>query len=123
MRSRAGVCMRIERRGNGPVTAEVREDPREHCDWRHSKNWCPHYRERWFPHSDPALGEPMYQVFCLQNTPPTTLEEQEKCLVSRTRCWRLIQVEAHVRTQAAVSAHPELHAQTASSQDATSQPA
>jgi hypothetical protein len=31
----------------------------------------------------------MYQVFCLMNTPPETLDEQEKCLASRTRCWRL----------------------------------
>lgn len=31
----------------------------------------------------------MYQVFCLMNTPPETLEEQERCLASRTRCWRL----------------------------------
>jgi hypothetical protein len=36
----------------------------------------------------------MYQVFCLMNTPPETLEEQEKCLASRTRCWRLAAAEA-----------------------------
>jgi hypothetical protein len=73
---------------------DVREDPREHCDWRRHKNGCPYYRERWFPHSDPTVGEPMYQVFCLKNTPPISLEEQEKCLSSRTRCWRLIELEA-----------------------------
>lgn len=31
----------------------------------------------------------MYQVFCLKGTPPATLEEQEKCFRSKTRCWRL----------------------------------
>ncbi|GHO45615.1 hypothetical protein KSX_37780 [Ktedonospora formicarum] len=31
----------------------------------------------------------MYQVFCLKGTPPETLEEQEKCFRSKTRCWRL----------------------------------
>ena len=31
----------------------------------------------------------MYQVFCGMNTPPGSIEEQEKCLSSRTRCWRL----------------------------------
>jgi hypothetical protein len=36
----------------------------------------------------------MYQVFCLMNTPPTTLAEQHRCLASRTRCWRLAAAEA-----------------------------
>lgn len=31
----------------------------------------------------------MYQVFCGMNTPPGSVEEQEKCLSSKTRCWRL----------------------------------
>ncbi len=31
----------------------------------------------------------MYQVFCGLNTPPNSIEEQEKCLSSRMRCWRL----------------------------------
>lgn len=83
------------------MTEELREDPREHCDWRRHKNGCPHYRERWFPNSDPAAGEPMYQVFCLKNTPPTTFEEQEKCLSSRTRCWRLVEAEARARAEQA----------------------
>lgn len=71
------------------MTAELNEDPRERSDWRRHKNGCPFYRERWFPHSEPSDGEPMYQVFCLMNTPPETFEEQDKCLASRTRCWRL----------------------------------
>lgn len=31
----------------------------------------------------------MYQVFCMQGTPPVTLEEQEKCFRSKACCWRL----------------------------------
>ncbi len=31
----------------------------------------------------------MYQVFCGMNTPPGSIEEQEKCLSSKARCWRL----------------------------------
>jgi hypothetical protein len=31
----------------------------------------------------------MYQVYCGMNTPPESVEEQERCLTSKTRCWRL----------------------------------
>ena len=31
----------------------------------------------------------MYQVFCMKNTPPVTSEEQERCLRSKSCCWRL----------------------------------
>jgi len=31
----------------------------------------------------------MYQVFCMKGTPPVTLEDQERCLHSKTCCWRL----------------------------------
>ncbi|MBF6590934.1 MAG: hypothetical protein IVW57_10460 [Ktedonobacterales bacterium] len=67
----------------------MREDPRESINWRRHRQGCPHYRERWFVESDPDIGEPMYQVFCSKNTPPETTEEQERCLASRARCWRL----------------------------------
>lgn len=82
------------------MTAELNEDPRERSDWRRHKNGCPFYRERWFPHSEPSAGEPMYQVFCLMNTPPETLEEQDKCLASRTRCWRLAAAQTGARGDA-----------------------
>jgi len=36
----------------------------------------------------------MYQVFCGKNTPPGTVEEQERCLSSKTRCWRLAEMAA-----------------------------
>ncbi|HEX9414846.1 MAG TPA: hypothetical protein VF916_15175 [Ktedonobacterales bacterium] len=76
------------------MTADLRDDPREHSDWRRHKTGCPNYRERWFPNSNPAAGEPLYQVFCLLNTPPTSFEEQQLCLASRTCCWRLAAAEA-----------------------------
>lgn len=71
------------------MTDDLLQNPREHSDWRRHKRGCPHYRERWFPDSDLEAGEPIYQVFCLMNTPPTSFAEQERCLVSRARCWRL----------------------------------
>jgi len=43
---------------------------------------------RWYPQSNLEKGEPMYQVYCLMNTPPQTFDEQERCLNSKTRCWR-----------------------------------
>jgi hypothetical protein len=63
--------------------------PAENINWRKHKNACPYYRERWFPNNDVAAGEPMYQVFCMQGTPPVTWEEQDRCLHSKTCCWRL----------------------------------
>lgn len=66
----------------------VTEDPRESLNWRRHRSGCPYYRERWFVHSDPDKGEPMYQVFCMMDTPPETQDEQEKCLASKARCWR-----------------------------------
>ena len=69
--------------------AALKEDPETSPNWRHHKNACPHYRERWFPENNVAAGEPIYQVFCTQNTPPVTSDEQDKCLSSRFVCWRL----------------------------------
>src|SRR5215472_3969681 len=68
---------------------DVRENPRESINWRHYRTGCPNYRVRWFPESDPAAGEPLYQVYCLMDTPPVTWDEQEKCLSSSRECWRI----------------------------------
>jgi hypothetical protein len=51
---------------------------------------CPFYRERWL--GDGAVHEGrtvLYDVICLQNTPPATIDEQQCCLESKTSCWRL----------------------------------
>ena len=51
---------------------------------------CPFYRERWIGDGEYLEGRPvLYHVICLQNTPPTTIDEQQCCLESRTYCWRL----------------------------------
>src|SRR6478672_9221184 len=71
------------------LAGTIETHPSENSNWRKHKNACPFYRERWFPCNDIEAGEPMYQVFCLQGTPPETLEEQEKCFRSKTHCWRL----------------------------------
>ena len=67
----------------------IETNPAESPNWRKHKNACPFYRERWFPGNEVAAGEPMYQVFCMQGTPPVTAEEQDRCLHSKTCCWRL----------------------------------
>ncbi len=67
----------------------LRDDPRTNINWRAHHAGCPHYRERWLPHSDLQAGEPLYQVFCLHDTPPVTADEQDKCLHSHNICWRL----------------------------------
>jgi hypothetical protein len=85
------------------LTGEIHTHPSENSNWRKHKNACPFYRERWFPYSDVAKGEPMYQVFCLQETPPVTSEEQEKCFRSRTCCWRLVEKKQQTNTTASAS--------------------
>ncbi len=65
------------------------QDPITSVNWRRHRSGCPHYRIRWLPENDFFRGEPMYQVFCGKDTPPTSFEEQEKCLASKTICWRI----------------------------------
>jgi len=31
----------------------------------------------------------LYQIYCLQGTPPLTAEEQDRCMGSTRGCWRL----------------------------------
>jgi len=71
------------------VAGTIEINPSENSNWRRHKNACPFYRERWFPGNDIMAGEPMYQVFCMKGTPPVTLEDQERCMRSKTCCWRL----------------------------------
>ena len=71
------------------MASTIETNPAENSNWRKHKNACPFYRERWFPANDVMKGEPMYQVFCMKNTPPVTLEEQDRCFRSKTCCWRL----------------------------------
>lgn len=52
---------------------------------------CPFYRERWAvgEQEDESGRSVLYDVICLQNTPPETLEQQDRCMEARTICWRL----------------------------------
>ena len=98
----------VSREATAGVIHDLQNNPREHGDWRRHRHGCPNYRERWFPNSDPDSGDPLYQVFCCLNTPPATQEEQERCLVSRTRCWRLVEAEkrASAHRDEAKAGHP-----------------
>ena len=76
------------------VVESLSENPRDSVNWRRHRTGCPNYRVRWFVGTNPDAGEPMYQVYCLRNTPPETFDEQEKCLTSRTECWRIAEARA-----------------------------
>ena len=43
----------------------------------------------------------LYQIICLQNTPPVDLAEQDRCMKSRTRCWRLARAKGRGKSEAA----------------------
>ena len=59
-------------------------------NWHRFKTACPFYRERWIGDGELHEGRPvLYHVICLQNTPPTTIDEQQSCLEAKTSCWRL----------------------------------
>lgn len=55
---------------------------KDSINYRRHRNACPHYREKW------DLEHALYQSICLKDSPPLTQEEQEKCFLSRRRCWR-----------------------------------
>ncbi|MGH2469053.1 MAG: hypothetical protein ACRDGF_03185, partial [Chloroflexota bacterium] len=49
------------------------------------------YRERWFVEDGRRTekGElVLYEVYCLQEMPPETAEEQALCFQRRSHCWR-----------------------------------
>jgi hypothetical protein len=51
----------------------------------------------------------MYQVFCMKDTPPVTSEEQERCLRSKTCCWRLVGKQKNREQQSSASPEAPLH--------------
>jgi hypothetical protein len=65
-------------------------------NWHRHRNACPFYRERWTVEDEAGDDgcDLLYQIICLQNTPPVTPEEQELCMKARTRCWRLAEPAA-----------------------------
>ena len=60
-------------------------------NWRRFRHACPHYREHWTADElADADGRPLlYQIICLQNTPPVSADEQQRCMQARKKCWRL----------------------------------
>jgi hypothetical protein len=59
-------------------------------NWHRHKSWCPFYRERWcINEPDGEGGRLLYQIICLQNTPPENEAEQARCMMTRKVCWRL----------------------------------
>jgi hypothetical protein len=66
-------------------------DDRPH--WRRHKGACPYYRENWIVSdagdADPSGETVLYEIYCLKDTPPATIEEQDKCFNSPHVCWRL----------------------------------
>ena len=91
------------------MASTIETNPAENSNWRKHKNACPFYRERWFPASDFMKGEPMYQVFCMKNTPPVTSDEQDRCFRSKTCCWRLAKEQTSTEQQPAETAEAPLH--------------
>jgi hypothetical protein len=69
---------------------------------------CPFFRERWIGDGELHEGRTvLYQVICLQNTPPETIEEQQCCLEAKTSCWRTrVKRRSSSATAAAAAAEP-----------------
>ena len=61
--------------------------------WRRHKGACPFYRENWIVSDagdvDPLGETVLYEIYCLKDTPPVTIDEQDKCFNSPQVCWRL----------------------------------
>ncbi|HUZ76888.1 MAG TPA: hypothetical protein VMV93_04800 [Chloroflexota bacterium] len=63
----------------------------EQNSFRRHENACCWYRERWVVEDGRRTenGElVLYEVYCLQEMPPETAEEQALCFQRRTYCWR-----------------------------------
>jgi len=78
------VECRESRRGGANI---IPDNP----NWRRFRYACAYYRERWAAEDEAGVdGRPLlYQIICLQNTPPENADEQNLCLSPRKVCWRL----------------------------------
>src|SRR5579884_2344716 len=64
---------------------------RDQRRFRRHEGACPFYRENWVaPDPIRAVGREvvLYEIYCLRETPPETVEEQHVCMLSELRCWR-----------------------------------
>lgn len=68
----------------------------DNINYRRHKGACQHYRERWSCDGETINGEPdrhlLYEIICLQGTPPLSEDEQQKCMCTRRECWRVAEV-------------------------------
>ncbi|HEV3309310.1 MAG TPA: hypothetical protein VG815_02140 [Chloroflexota bacterium] len=65
----------------------IRDQPR----FRRHEGACPFYRENWITSDGRTArkGETtLYEIYCLRDTPPETIEEQRSCMLSGVKCWR-----------------------------------
>ena len=71
----------------GGGAAIIKDNP----NWRRYRHACIYYRERWAVDGEVGVDGRalLYQIICLQNTPPLLPEEQALCMRARKKCWRL----------------------------------
>lgn len=62
---------------------------RDQARFRRHDGACPFYRENWLAADRPTSGEvTLYEIYCLRETPPETIDEQHSCMLAETACWR-----------------------------------
>lgn len=58
--------------------------------FRRHKGACPYYRENWA--RDEQLTERgevlLYEIYCLKGWPPSSTDEQNRCMGATRACWR-----------------------------------
>lgn len=65
----------------------IRDQPR----FRRHQGACPFYRENWIAGDQRRSqnGEiSLYEIYCLREMPPVTVEEQHRCMLAESACWR-----------------------------------
>jgi hypothetical protein len=97
-----------QRAGGGAAITPDNPIP-DNPNWRRFRHACPYYRERWGVEGEVGVdGRPLlYQIICLQNTPPLDDKEQDRCLRTRATCWRLAGAKRERAPAASASAKAE----------------
>lgn len=114
--SRAGPARAVLQSGRQEGGGAIIPD---NPNWRRFRHACPQYREHWAVEDlADAEGRPLlYQIICLQNTPPLSVAEQQLCLQARKKCWRLTR-----KRGCAAAAEPVEAGEPAGAQPAASAP-
>ncbi len=64
---------------------------RDQRRFRRHEGACPFYRENWIASEDQRNRKNeivLYEIYCLREFPPETVDEQHRCMAAETRCWR-----------------------------------